>query len=161
MGGSSAGLAMRALAAIVCVIAMAWLALWYFIPAPPHELTIAAGIKGGAFEHIANRYKTRLARHHVKLNMRFASAGETFKLVQDSKSGVSTGFLFSGLLHSETAPTSSRLAASMPHRSGSSTAVRRRSSVCRSSRASALMSPSQPAISLTRSSPPMESGPAT
>ena len=55
---------------------MVWLALWYFIPAPPKTITIAAGIKGGAFEHIANRYKERLARHHVTLNMRFATAGE-------------------------------------------------------------------------------------
>jgi len=25
------------------VVAIAWFALWYFIPAPPHELTIMAG----------------------------------------------------------------------------------------------------------------------
>jgi len=94
----------RAIAAVVCVIAVVWLALWYFIPAPPHELTIAAGIKGGAFEHIANRYKARLARHHVTLNFRYASAGGSAQLIADPKSGVSGAFLFGGLLNSETAP---------------------------------------------------------
>jgi hypothetical protein len=65
---------------------------------------MAAGIKGGAFEHIANRYKERLARHHVTVNLRFASAGESARLVADPKSGVSAAFLFGGLLNSKTAP---------------------------------------------------------
>jgi hypothetical protein len=104
MAGWAGGIALRVLAAIVCVIAVVWLALWYFIPAPPHELSIAAGTKGGAFEHIANRYKARLARHHVTLNLRFAAAGESAKLITDPKSGVSGAFLFGGLLTSEQAP---------------------------------------------------------
>ena len=104
MGGWVSGIVLRVVAATLCVIALAWLALWYFIPAPPHELTIAAGIKGGAFEHIANRYKARLARHHVTLNFRFASAGGSAQLIADPKSGVSGAFLFGGLLNSETAP---------------------------------------------------------
>ncbi len=104
MGGLGGGIALRVLATIICVIAVVWLALWYFIPAPPHELTIAAGIKGGAFEHIANRYKARLARHHVTLNFRYASAGGSARLIADPKSGVSGAFLFGGLLNSETAP---------------------------------------------------------
>lgn len=130
---------LRALATLLCLIAAVWLALWYFIPAPPHELTIAAGIKGGAFEHIAARYKEQLARHHVTLNMRFASAGETFKLVQDPKTGVSAGFLFSGLLNRETAPDLELLAELMPRHSGYSIADRKHSSGSRSSRANVLM----------------------
>ena len=55
----------------------------YFIPAPPKTITIAAGVKGGAFEHFANRYKERLARHHVTLNMCFATAGELARLITD------------------------------------------------------------------------------
>jgi hypothetical protein len=104
MAGWAGGIAVRALAAIVCVVAVVWLALWYFIPAPPHDLTIAAGTKGGAFEHFANRYKARLARHHVKLNLRFAAAGESARLITDPKSGVSGAFLFGGLLTGEEAP---------------------------------------------------------
>jgi len=98
------GILFRVVAAIVCFIAVVWLALWYFIPAPPHELTIAAGIKGGAFEHIANRYRARLARHHVTLKFHFASAGGSAKLIVDPKSDVVGAFLFAGLLNAENAP---------------------------------------------------------
>ena len=100
----SGGLFFRALAALLCLVAVVWLALWYFIPAPPHELTIVAGIKGSAFEHIANRYKALLARHHVTLHLRFANADEAARLVTDPKSGVSGAFIFSGRLNSENAP---------------------------------------------------------
>jgi hypothetical protein len=41
-------LAMRAFVAVVCVIAVVWLALWYFIPAPPTQITISAGVKNGS-----------------------------------------------------------------------------------------------------------------
>ena len=104
MGGWARGFVLRGLAATVCVVAVVWSALWYFIPAPPHDLTIAAGVKGGAFEHIANRYREKLARHHVRLHFRFASAGGSAQLIADPKSGVSGAFLFAGLLNSETAP---------------------------------------------------------
>ena len=91
MRGWGGGIALRALAALVCVIGAVWVALWYFIPAPPHELTMSAGIKGGAFDHIAVRYKERLARHHVTLNLRYYSAGnENVRLINDPKSGAST-----------------------------------------------------------------------
>lgn len=104
MGAWTGGFVLRVVAAIGCLNAVVWLALWYFIPAPPTTITIAAGIKGGAFEHIANRYKARLARHHITLNFRFASAGESARLITDPKSGVSAAFLFGGLLTSEEAP---------------------------------------------------------
>ena len=103
-GGWVFGIYLRILATIVCLVAAVWLALWYFIPAPPSTITIAAGIKGGAFEHIANRYKARLARHHVTLHFRFASAGDLARLIANPKSDVSGAFLFGGLLNSETAP---------------------------------------------------------
>ena len=104
MGNWASGLALRALVALVCIVAVVWVALWHFIPAPPHELTIAAGIKGGAFEHIANRYKARLARHHVTLKFHFASAGGSAKLIADPKSDVVGAFLFAGLLSRDNAP---------------------------------------------------------
>jgi TRAP-type uncharacterized transport system substrate-binding protein len=100
MGGAGS----RVVAAAIVVVALVWLALWYFIPAPPKTITIAAGIKGGAFEHIANRYRERLARHHVTLNFRFASAGDSARLIADPKSDVSGAFLFGGLLNRDTAP---------------------------------------------------------
>ena len=57
MGDWGFGIGLRALAAIVCLVAAVWLALWYFIPAPPTTLTSAVGFKGGAFDHIAGRYR--------------------------------------------------------------------------------------------------------
>ena len=104
MSGWVVGMFVRILGAVLCLVAVVWFALWYFIPAPPHELTIAAGTRGGGFEHIANRYKERLARHHVTLNLRFAAAGESAKLITDPNSGVSGAFVFGGLLTSERAP---------------------------------------------------------
>ena len=104
MGNWASGLALRALVALACIVAVVWLALWYFIPAPPSSITISAGVKGGAFEHFANRYKERLARHHVTLNMRFATAGESARLITDPNSDISGAFLFGGLLTSEQAP---------------------------------------------------------
>jgi TRAP-type uncharacterized transport system substrate-binding protein len=95
----------RVFITVAALVAAIWLALWYFIPAPPHELTIAAGIKGGAFEHFANRYKELLARHHVTLNLHFASAGlETLRLAANPTSEISGGFLFGGFATGETAP---------------------------------------------------------
>jgi len=105
MGGWTGGIALRALAAIVCVIAVVWLALWYFIPAPPHEITIAAGIKNGAFERIAESYRERLARHHVKLNVRITKGGQQgLGLVQNPESGVDAAFLFAGFSNSAKSP---------------------------------------------------------
>ena len=105
MGGWVVNIFVKALAAVACVVAAVWLALWYFIPAPPSSITIAAGIKGGAFEHIANRYKARLARHHITLNLQFIKAPHDFvDLINDPKSGVSATFVFAGQTNSEESP---------------------------------------------------------
>lgn len=95
----------RVAAAIVCTIAAVWLALWYFIPAPPTTLTIAAGVKGGAFEHTANVYREKLASHHVTLNLRFNDvAFGNVRLVDDPKSGVSAALLFTGQTNATESP---------------------------------------------------------
>jgi len=97
MGDWGRGIVFRVLAATICVIAAVWLALWYFIPAPPTTITIAAGIKNGAFDHIAELYRERLARHHVTLDVRFtAGAVENVGLINDPKSGVAAALLFMG-----------------------------------------------------------------
>jgi TRAP-type uncharacterized transport system substrate-binding protein len=98
-------LGLRISAAIVCLVAVVWLALWYFIPAPPSSITIAAGLQDGAFEHIALRYRERLARHHVKLNVRITEGSlDTVRLLHDPKSGVAAGFLFGGFTNSTLSP---------------------------------------------------------
>jgi TRAP-type uncharacterized transport system substrate-binding protein len=99
-------IALRALAAILSAIAAAWLALLYFIPAPPSTITIVAGIKNGAFSEIAEHYRERLARHHVKLNIRTAENASTahLKLLEDANSGVDAAFLFGGVSDGEQSP---------------------------------------------------------
>jgi hypothetical protein len=63
MGEWIASVSLKAMAAVACFAAVVWLALWYFIPAPPSTITFASGIKGGNFEHIAKRYQESLALH--------------------------------------------------------------------------------------------------
>jgi hypothetical protein len=47
----------KMLAAILCIAVMAWLALAYFIPAPPSKFTIATGQKNQTYEAIGKRYQ--------------------------------------------------------------------------------------------------------
>ena len=96
---------LRVLAATFAVAAAIWAALWFFIPAPPSSITIAAGIKGGSFDHFAEHYQRRLARHHVKLNIRFVrTEPDHLKLLADRTSGVDAAFLFGGSSNSEQSP---------------------------------------------------------
>jgi len=98
-------IALRVVPALISVIAGVWLALWYFIPAPPSTITIAAGIKGGAFSTLAEHYRERLAKHHITLNIRFGKTGEEdLKLLENPKSGVDATFLFGGISNSQQAP---------------------------------------------------------
>lgn len=95
----------RMLVAILGVVAVVWLALWHFIPAPPTTLTIAVGFKGGAFDHIAERYRDKLASHKLTLNVRYSEgAFDSVKLLNDPKSGVDVALLFAGITNSASSP---------------------------------------------------------
>ena len=61
---------LRALGAIICLAGAVWLVLEYFNPAPPSTITIATGPKGGAYEFFAQQYQAKLARAHVRLEIR-------------------------------------------------------------------------------------------
>ena len=105
MEGWSGAIGLRVLAVVLCLVAGVWLALWYFIPAPPTKITMDAGLKGSAFEHIANRYREKLAKHHVTLSLHFINApGDNLKLINDPRSGVVAGFVFGGQTNSEASP---------------------------------------------------------
>lgn len=96
---------LRVLATILAVAAVGWLALWYFVPAPPSSITIAAGIKNGPFRRFAENYQRRLARHHIKLNIRFVrTETDHLKLLADRKSGVDAAFLYGGSSNSKQSP---------------------------------------------------------
>jgi TRAP-type uncharacterized transport system substrate-binding protein len=99
------GFGLRVVAAVACVVAAVWLTLWYFIPAPPRSITMAAGVKGGGFEHFAELYREKLAAHHITLNLRYyVSGNENVRLINDPKSGVSAALMFAGQSNSEESP---------------------------------------------------------
>jgi TRAP-type uncharacterized transport system substrate-binding protein len=95
----------RALATILCMVAAVWLALWYFIPAPPSMISIGVGTKGGTFEHIGNKYRERLERHHVKVKLVFSTGSlENANLLNDPKSGVDAGVMLGSVADSLKTP---------------------------------------------------------
>ena len=97
MGVLSHGIAPRVIGAFVCLVALLWLALWFYIPAPPSSITLAAGLKGGAFEHFADSYREILARYHVRLNLRFSKdAPDYLRLVKDPRSRIDAAFVVAG-----------------------------------------------------------------
>jgi len=99
-GGWDIRASVRAIAAIATVVAVAWAALWYLIPAPPSTITIAAGLPGGSFEHLALRYRARLARHHVTANLRLTEGSlDSARLVADPNSGVDAAVLLGTALN--------------------------------------------------------------
>jgi TRAP-type uncharacterized transport system substrate-binding protein len=93
------------LLALVVLAGGAWLALDYFVPAPPKRITIAAGAKGGAFEFLAGKYREVLARSHVRLDIRTTDGTvENLRLLQDENSGVQIAFVQGGVSDSNHAP---------------------------------------------------------
>ena len=95
----------KGLAAIFCIAVLVWLALAYFIPAPPSKFTIATGAKNQTYEAIAKRYQGILARSHVELDIRLTNgAVENLELLNDAASGIKVAIVQSGLSDSDYAP---------------------------------------------------------
>ncbi|SEO44251.1 TRAP transporter solute receptor, TAXI family [Rhodospirillales bacterium URHD0017] len=93
-------------AAVLCAVTAAWLALDHFVPAPPKRITIAAGSKGGAYEFYAHKYRDILARHHITLDIRTTEGTiENLKLLEGPASGVDAGFVQGGVSNSNHAPS--------------------------------------------------------
>jgi len=66
-------------------------------PAPPSEITIAAGRKDGAYYRYAERYQAILAADRITLHVRETKgSGDNLKLLRDPESGVDLAFLQSG-----------------------------------------------------------------
>jgi TRAP-type uncharacterized transport system substrate-binding protein len=94
---------LKGLAALVCVLGAVSLALLHFFPAPPSTITMAAGIKGGSYELLADRYKEILARNHVKLETRSTTLLGHVKLLQDRNSCFDAAFAGGGIWDSKQA----------------------------------------------------------
>jgi TRAP-type uncharacterized transport system substrate-binding protein len=93
------------LTTILCIVGIVSLVLIYFFPAPPAKITIASGVKGGAFDNFAQRYRERLARFHVTLDLHStAGAADNLGPIEDRNSGVDAAFLFSGTTNNTQSP---------------------------------------------------------
>lgn len=93
------------LAAILCVVGIASLALIYFIPAPPSTITFASGFKGGSYELLIARYKEILARSRVMVDARITDgAVENLRLLKDPTSGVHAALMQGGISDRKQAP---------------------------------------------------------
>jgi TRAP-type uncharacterized transport system substrate-binding protein len=96
---------LRVLGAIICLAGVVWLVMEYFNPAPPSTITIATGAKGGAYEFFAQQYRAKLARAHVRLDIRITEGtSENIRLLEDPKSGVQVAFVVGGASNSQEAP---------------------------------------------------------
>src|SRR5215813_7169454 len=71
----------QGLVALLCTVGISWLALEYFVPLPPSNITLATGGKGTTFDYFGERYRERFARAGVALTLReTAGAMENFRL---------------------------------------------------------------------------------
>ena len=96
---------LAALVAFAFAMAIVSLALVYFFPAPPSTITLATALKGTSFDYFGQRYRERLARDHINLELReTAGAVENLKLLQDPDSGVDAAFVAGGISNSKNAP---------------------------------------------------------
>src|SRR4249920_3001183 len=104
LGFSRWGLA-KGLAALLCIVGVSWLALDYFVPAPPSKFTIATGAKDQTYEAIGKRYRDILARSHVDVELRLTNgAADNIKLLNDPASGIKVGIAQGGLSDSDRSP---------------------------------------------------------
>jgi TRAP transporter TAXI family solute receptor len=93
------------LAAALCMVGIAWLALGIFFPAPPTKIVIAGSFKGGHFESLALRYKDLLAPAHVEVDVRTTEGSvENLQLLNDPRSGVQIAFMQEGITTAREAP---------------------------------------------------------
>src|SRR6202048_984822 len=95
----------KGLAVIVCIVGMSWLAVDYFVPAPPSKFTIATGLKNQTYEAIGKRYREILARSHVDVELRLTNgAVENVKLLNDPTSGIKVRIAQGGISDSDQSP---------------------------------------------------------
>jgi uncharacterized protein len=96
---------LKLLAAIFSIAGIVWVALAYFIPAPPSTITIAMAYKGTAYERFALSYQKTLSRSHFTLNMHPTDGPlDNLRLIKDQSSGVDVAFVFGGLTNSKQSP---------------------------------------------------------
>src|SRR5262245_33090409 len=92
------------LAVGICALLMiaASVLLHFIRPAPPARIAIATGVKAGAYYAFAEAYRQRLAKSHVKLEVRPSGGSvENVTLIKNERFGVDLALLQGGIASSE------------------------------------------------------------
>jgi TRAP transporter TAXI family solute receptor len=98
MWGSARSGLFKGLVTALCIVSIIWIALTYFIPAPPSKVIMATAFKGASFEYYGQQYRDIFARFNVKLELRETAGGvENVALLQDPKSDVQIAFVQAGV----------------------------------------------------------------
>jgi TRAP-type uncharacterized transport system substrate-binding protein len=96
LGFSRQGL-LKALCVVLGILGICWLALEYFIPSPPSRITLATGAQGTSLRYFGQRYRDRLARVGIDVDLReTAGTTENCKLLRDRNSGVDVSIVTPG-----------------------------------------------------------------
>ena len=92
-------------AAVVLIVGALVATIAYLGPIPPRVVVMSTGAPGGAYDELARRYQTILARSHVELRL-IPSAGavENLKRLNDPQSDVSVAFVQNGLTSEAQSP---------------------------------------------------------
>lgn len=95
----------KVLAVILSIAGISWLALAYFIPAPPSKITIAGSFKGSHYNFVAAQYKEILARSHVMVDARVTEgAVDNLRLLKDPASGIEVALMLGGVSDGKQSP---------------------------------------------------------
>lgn len=98
-------LALKVLALFVFAVGAASLLLLYFMPTPPSMVLTATSQAGGGYEFLGQRYRDRLARVGVTLELRHTGGSvENIKLLEDRTSDIKIGFAQGGVSNNQRAP---------------------------------------------------------
>ena len=87
----------KGLGVIFGILAISWLALEYFVPSPPSRITLASGPQGTSLLYFGQRYRERLARVGIDVDLReTAGTTENCKLLHDPNSDVDVSIVTPG-----------------------------------------------------------------
>lgn len=93
------------IAGAVVIVAALCATILYLGPIPPRVVVMSTGSPGGAYDELAKRYQTILARSHVELKLvESAGAVENLKRLNDPHSGVSVALMQNGLTTEKDSP---------------------------------------------------------
>ena len=88
-------LALAVAAILGCLV---WVVLVLGHPLPPRTVVMTTGTEGGIYREFGEKYRAALARHGITLDLRPSSGNiENLARLKDPSSGVTVGFVASGL----------------------------------------------------------------